>query len=107
MPILDLIAENGCDAAETLSPRQIGGDADHAEMKRRIGEKVCLIGGLDQLNVLTDGTPQKIRTEVHQLFDTLGPGGGYILSTCDHFFDAPAENLRAFAAAARECTYDG
>jgi len=45
------------------------------------------------------------RREVHDLFTTYGQGGGYIISTSDHFFDAPLENLKAYADAARECVY--
>jgi uroporphyrinogen-III decarboxylase len=105
MPILELIVQNGCDASETLSPAGVGGDADPAEIKRRIGSQVALIGGMDQVNILTMGTPEQVRLETHRLFEALGPGGGYILSAADHFFDAPVENLRAFAAAASECVY--
>ena len=105
MPILELITQNGCDASETLSPAAIGGDALPAEIKRRIGDQVCLIGGLDQINILSYGTPSQVKEAVHFLFETLGPGGGYILSAADHFFDAPCENLRSMAEAARECVY--
>lgn len=105
MAILELIVENGCDASETLSPAGVGGDAVMEEIKQRIGDKVCLIGGMDQVNLLTNGTPAEIRAEVRRLFEALGPGGGYILSASDHFFDAPPENLRAFAKAGQECVY--
>jgi len=106
MPILELIVENGCDASETLSPPGVGGDTRPEEVKRRIGDKVCLIGGMDQINILTGGTPEQIRAETRRLFEALGPGGGYILSASDHFFEAPLENLRALAEAGRECVYD-
>jgi uroporphyrinogen-III decarboxylase len=105
MAILELIVENGCDASESLSPPGVGGDAVPAEIKRRIGDRVCLIGGMDQANILTDGSPDQVRLEVQRLFEALGPGGGYILSASDHFFDAPVENLRAFAEAGRKCVY--
>jgi uroporphyrinogen-III decarboxylase len=105
MAILDLIVENGCDASETLSPAGVGGDAVAEEIKRRIGDKVCLIGGMDQVNILSMGTPAEIRAEVHRLFEAFGPRGGYMLSASDHFFDAPVENLLAFARAGRECIY--
>ena len=105
MKILDLIVANGCDASETLSPPGVGGDADPEEIKRRIGNKVCLIGGMDQINLLTNGTPEEIRSVTKRLFEALGPGGGFILSASDHFFHAPVENLRAFAEAADECVY--
>jgi uroporphyrinogen-III decarboxylase len=105
MAILDLIVDNGCDASETLSPPGVGGDAIPEEIKRRIGDKICLIGGMDQINLLTNGTPEQIRSETHRLFEALGPGGGYILSASDHFFHVPVENLHAFAEAGRECVY--
>lgn len=107
MAILDLIVANGCDASETLSPPGVGGDTVPEEVKRRIGDKVCLIGGMDQINILTEGTPDQIRAETHRLFEALGAGGGYILSASDHFFHAPVENLRAFAQAAQDCVYAG
>ena len=105
MAILDLIVKNGCDASETLSPPGVGGDAVTQEIKRRIGGKVCLIGGMDQINMLTNGTPEEVRRETHRLCETLGPGGGYILSASDHFFHAPVENLKAFAQAGHEFVY--
>lgn len=106
MPLLDLIVANGCDASETLSCPAVGGDiADISDVKRRIGDKVGLIGGFNQFQILEQGTPAQVRAEVHRLFQAAGKGGGYICSTSDHFFEAPLENLQAMADAARECTY--
>jgi uroporphyrinogen-III decarboxylase len=105
MPLLELIVENRCDASETLTPPGMGGDVRAVELKRRIGSQVALIGGLDQQHALERGTRDEIRAEVFRLFAELGPGGGYILSPSDHFFEAPPENLTIYAAAARECRY--
>ena len=105
MPLLDLIVANGCDASETLTPPGMGGDAQPAAIKQRIGGQVALIGGLNQFQVLDCGTREQIRAEVLRLFAELGPGGGYILSPSDHFFETPVENLQAYAEAARECRY--
>ncbi len=106
MKIMDLIAANGCDASETLAPPGVGGDiTDLALVKDTLGRSVCLIGGLDQINILTDGTPATVAAEVERLFAALGPGGGYILSASDHFFEAPMENLRALAEAGRAMRY--
>jgi len=108
MAILEDIPNNGCDASETLSPRGMGGDIDdddQCEVKRVLGGKVGLIGGLDQFNVLTEKTPPQVREETLRLFATFGEGGGYICSASDHFFETPVENLVAFAKAGLECTY--
>jgi uroporphyrinogen-III decarboxylase len=105
MDILELIVDNGCDASETLSPAEVGGDARPVELKARIGRKVALIGGMNQFQVLTQGTPEAVRNAVRDCFQTYGVNGGYIMSTCDHFFDAPVENIQAYADAAKECVY--
>jgi uroporphyrinogen-III decarboxylase len=105
MPLAETIAENGTDATETMAPKSVGGDVDAAELARRVGDRLGLIGGMDQCALLTSGTPDGVRREVHRLFAAAGAGGGYILSCADHFFDAPVENLQAYAEAARECTY--
>ena len=106
MPILEDIVANGCDASETLSPPEVGGDARPKELKERIGSKVALIGGINQHQILTEGTPDQIRKHVRECFDTYGIGGGYIASVSDHFFETPPENLRAYADAAAECVHD-
>ncbi|MCD6304277.1 MAG: hypothetical protein J7M21_04875 [Planctomycetes bacterium] len=104
--ILDLIIENETDVSETLSPPGTGGNIDEpAVVREAYAGKVSMIGGMDQHNILTDGTPEQIRAEVRRLFEGFGPEGGYILSASDHFFHAPPENLRVYAEAAKECTY--
>lgn len=106
MGILDLLAATRTDACETLSPPGVGGNiTDRRAVKELLGGKCALIGGMDQFNVLSSGTPESIRREVNDLFETYGTGGGYILSTSDHFFDAPPKNLRAYAEAAQSCNY--
>ena len=105
MPILEQIAGMGPDAMETFTPPDMGGDVDLAEAKRRIGDKVCLIGGFDQFHFFTGCTPEQTRAEVRRCFEAAGQGGGYILSPSDHFFDADPALVAAFADEARRCTY--
>lgn len=104
--ISDLIVENETDASETLSPPGTGGNiADPAVIRNAYQGKVAMIGGMDQFNILTSGSPEMIENEVQRLFQGFGPDGGYILSCSDHFFDTPPENLTAYANAAKACTY--
>jgi hypothetical protein len=106
MHILEQIVENETDASETLSPPGTGGNiTEPAAVRNAFAGRVAMIGGMDQFNVLTDGTPDAIRAEVVRLFIGFGIDGGYILSTSDHFFDTPFENLKTYAAAAAGCTY--
>ena len=99
------IVANGCDASETLAPTTIGGNQEPWDFKAKIGRRLALIGGLDQFNVLTEGSPEIIRDMVFRLFEKVGFEGGYILSCCDHFFETPPQNLRVYAEAARACVY--
>jgi len=105
MPILEDIAAMGPDAMETFTPPAMGGDTDLAEAKKRIGDKVCMIGGWDQFHYFKDCTEEETRKQVRKCFEQAGEGGGYILSPSDHFFDADVELIRAFADEARKCVY--
>ena len=99
------IVATGADVSETLAPPSVGGNQEPWEFKQKVGNRVALIGGLDQFNVLTSGSEETIRGKVFELFDKVGKNGGYICSASDHFFETPVDNLMAFARAARECIY--
>ena len=105
MPMLELIAGMGPDAMETFTPRGMGGDADLAEAKRRIGDRVCMIGGFDQFHYFQDCGSDQTRAEVRRCFEAAGPGGAYILSPSDHFFDADPDLITAYADEAAQCVY--
>jgi uroporphyrinogen decarboxylase len=105
MPILEDIADMGPDAMETFTPKEMGGDTNLAEAKRRIGDRVCMIGGFDQFHFFTNCTEQETRRAVRDAFDAAGSGGGFILSPSDHFFDADINLIAAFADEAKRCVY--
>jgi uroporphyrinogen-III decarboxylase len=107
MPILERIAEMQPDAMETLTPAGMGGDMDLARAKKRIGEKVCMIGGFDQLHSLSGCTAEETRAAVRACFEGAGEGGGYILCPSDHFFDADLKLIEAFADEVHRCVYAG
>ena len=107
MPILEDIAAMNPDAMETFTPSGMGGDTDLAEAKRRIGDKVCMIGGFDQFHFFTGCTPEETRKEVRRCFEAAGTDGGYIISPSDHFFEADLNLIEAFADEARSCLYNG
>jgi uroporphyrinogen-III decarboxylase len=105
MPILEDIAAMKPDAMETFSPEAMGGDTVLSEAKKRIGDKVCMIGGFDQFHFFTGCTEEETRKEVRRCFEAAGAGGGFILSPSDHFFEADLKLIKAFADEARECRY--
>ena len=105
MPILEDIAAMNPDAMETFTPPDMGGDARLVEAKRRIGDQVCMIGGFDQFHHFVGCSEEETRSAVRRCFEEAGPGGGYIMSPSDHFFDAEPNLLAAFADEARQCIY--
>jgi len=105
MPILEQIASMNPDAMETFTPSAMGGDINLLEAKKRIGDKVCMIGGFDQYNFFNECSPDQTKAEVRRCFQEAGTDGGYILSPSDHFFDADPKLLKAFVEEARHCEY--
>ncbi|MFA5467555.1 MAG: uroporphyrinogen decarboxylase family protein [Sphaerochaetaceae bacterium] len=105
MPILEMIADMRPVAMETFTPPELGGDTNLAEAKRRIGGRVCMIGGFDQGNYFINCSPEETRRKVRECFEAAGEGGGYIIAPSDHFFDADPELILAFVDEAQKCTY--
>ncbi len=106
MALVDDIAPMGMDAIETLTPSSMGGDTDLALIKKKLGDKMCLIGGFDQNEYFVNSTPEQTRQAVKRCFEQAGAGGGYIIAPSDHFFDAKDELLLAFAQQAHACRYE-
>jgi hypothetical protein len=105
MPLLERITDMQPDAMETFTPKEMAGDARLAEAKARIGRRVCMIGGFDQVHYFTGCTPGETRRAVREAFDAAGDGGGFILAPSDHFFEAEDALLHAFAEEAFRCRY--
>jgi uroporphyrinogen-III decarboxylase len=103
--IEDYIVANGCDASETCAPISIGGNQEPWQFADKINGRVALIGGVDQYNVVTDGSKELIESTVRKLCETVGKEGGYICALSDHFFETPPEKIQWFADAGRECVY--
>jgi MtaA/CmuA family methyltransferase len=73
-----------------------------AEVKEKLGDKVCIKGNLDPVRVLLNGTPESITAAVRECIEIGGQGGGFILSPgCEVPRDTPLENFEAFVQAAK------
>lgn len=77
--LLEMILETGADALEPIetlpSPT---GDVTMAEVKRRIGHRMCLMGGI-QATTLENGSPADMAAEVRQCIDQAAAGGGFVI----------------------------
>jgi uroporphyrinogen decarboxylase len=101
MHVLEPIADTGTNCIETLTPPPFGGDVDLARAKELVGDRVCLIGGFHQ-SLIERGTPGQIEARIRECLRAAAEGGGYILYNTDHFFQAPVENMYAYARSARK-----
>ena len=96
--VLEMMADTGAHVVEPLDP--LGG-VSVADAKRRIGDRVALMGGLNTLT-LSLGTPEQVRTEAIRKCREGGPYD-YILAAGDMVPpDTPLENLRAMVKVAVE-----
>ncbi len=77
MPILDQIVQTGPHALHSLDP-QAG--VDIAEVKRRYGDRVCLIGNVN-CGLLQTGTDAEVVASCRCALQSGMPGGGYVFST--------------------------
>ena len=77
MPILDRLVAARPHALHSLDPQ---GGVDIAEVKRRVGEKVCLIGNVSCALLDTGTDAQCVESARHALRHGM-PGGGYVFST--------------------------
>ena len=76
---------------------------DMAFLKREIGDRVTLWGGVETTYTLNSGSPEDCRKVVAQAIETLAPGGGFvIMPTAYAEYKAPKENFKAAIDAAIE-----
>jgi uroporphyrinogen decarboxylase len=102
MPFLESYLRLGCRALESFTPPP-NADGDLAVAKERIGDRMVLVGNLDQIGKLRKGTPVEIEAAVREALEAGAPGGGFILGTADHLYDeTPLENVRWAVEVARK-----
>ena len=77
MPILDQLVEGPPHALHSLDPQ---GGVDIAEVKKRVGDKVCLIGNVN-CGLLDSGTDEEAIGSARYALQNGMPGGGYVFAT--------------------------
>lgn len=98
MSIIDDILSLGPTAIHPIEP----GPMDLAEVKEKLGKKVCLIGNVS-VDRLSQGTPEEIDEIVKNCIKTAGPGGGYMVTSSNSVPRyAKAENVVAMANAVKK-----
>jgi MtaA/CmuA family methyltransferase len=97
-PLLEMLADTGTDCVEPLDP--LGG-VDIADAKERVGDRICLMGGLNTVTIL-EKEPEKVYQEARGCCEK-GGKTGYILAAGDMVPDfSPEENVKAMIKAAKD-----
>ncbi|MGQ9513496.1 MAG: uroporphyrinogen decarboxylase family protein [Thermoproteota archaeon] len=92
--IIPELIEIGLNILDPIQVRAVG--MDPRELKSTYGNKIAFHGAVDTQRTLPYGRSEDVRQEVRMLIDTLGDGGGYILSgSQDLLPDIPVENILA------------
>lgn len=87
-PMLDFYLEAGIDVLIGIDPIQ-GTYTDMALLKNKLGQRICLWGGVSGAITVEMGTEEQVRTVVREAIKTMGPTG-FILSPVDNItLDAP------------------
>lgn len=93
--ILEGLAEAGIECFH------LGYEVDIGEAKRRIGDRVCLMGNVPPLTVLRNGNPKDVVEACRAIIDKAAAGGGFILAAGGYIDEGtPAENIDAMIEAA-------
>lgn len=96
-PMLDDYVEAGIDVLIGIDPIQ-GTHTDMNHIKKKIGDQICLWGGVSGAVTVELGTEDEVRAAVRHAVETLGPDG-FILSPVDNItVDTPRtwHNIDAF-----------
>jgi len=77
MPLVDMIVEAGVDAIQPLEPKA---GMDALALRQRFGDRLALIGGLDNAHLLPGGDRKAIAAAVERLLGA-GTEGGLVLGS--------------------------
>jgi len=100
-PIIPDFIECGLDILNPVQPEVE--NMDRRELKKMFGNRLCFHGAISIQKTMPFGTPEDIRSEVRERFETLGPNGGFIFCTAHNIqADTSIENIKALFDAYRE-----
>ena len=96
MNLVESYKSLGTKIVEPFSPPPLG-DADLAKAKEMVGDSYVIVGGVDHVNIIKDGTIDDIKRTTEKTIKAGKPGGGFVLQTADFVeYGTPLENLKAF-----------
>ncbi|MFQ5994928.1 MAG: uroporphyrinogen decarboxylase family protein [Acidiferrobacterales bacterium] len=80
-----------------------GGNKDQEGLKKKYGDKIAFVGGLDVQRLLPRGQVENVRQGVLDVMKNLAPRSGYIFSPSHYILaDVPIQNIYAMIEAQRD-----
>lgn len=102
MALVESYKELGIRVAEPFSPHPLG-DADLAKVKELVNGEYIILSGIDQVNVLQNGTLDEVKRVTEQTIKIGKPGGKFIMQPVDFLeYGTPIENVAAYVRTALE-----
>ena len=78
-----------------FSAINIGEVVDIAEVKKQIGDKVCVMGNINPIEVLWQGSSKDVEKETKRIIDAAGKNGGFIFNSAEGIvMETPEENIK-------------
>ena len=92
--VLEDLADSGIDAINNI---QVRAGMDLESVKRRIGDRVTIVGNVDATGIMCQPDQSLIEEAIRHVIEVAGGDGGLIIAT-DHSFHegVPIENVRFF-----------
>ena len=96
--VMDTISDCGVDAIHPIEPKAM----NIADVKKRYGNKLCLIGNID-VDLLSRGSTDEIKKNVYKNVEEAGYDGGYCVGSGNSIPEyVKLENYRAMIEAVKE-----
>jgi len=99
-PIMDTLLDTGYDGLNPLEPQA---DMGLKKVKEYCGDRLCLLGNIDCIDLLPDGTVDEVKSAVRQAIDDAAEGGGLIICSSNSLLPGvKPENCIAMFETTRE-----
>ncbi len=96
MELINSYKELGSDIVEPFSPPPLG-DGNLKEAKEKSEAKFIIIGNVDQVNILKNGSIDLVKKITEETIKIGKKGGRFILQTADYLeYGTPIKNIEAY-----------
>jgi uroporphyrinogen decarboxylase len=103
MALVDSYKQLGVHSVEPFSPVPLGDVTDLAAVKQQVGGDYVMLSGIDQVNVLQNGSIDDVERVTEAAMKAGKPGGKFIMQPVDFLeYGTPLENVRAYIETALE-----